>query len=77
MRQSKPDSGLGFQLEDLKRLQSVPSSLGRGRGGTCGACVARNFPDRIQYLYGLHGGLVLKGLIGVSGVGFLASKFRV
>jgi len=29
-RQSRPDSGLGFHMKDLKTLEVVPSSLGSG-----------------------------------------------
>ena len=29
-RQSRPDSGLDFQVKALKKFQSVPSSLGSG-----------------------------------------------
>ena len=28
VRQSRPDSGLGFQVKDLESFQDVPSSLG-------------------------------------------------
>ena len=31
IRQSRPDSGLGFQLKVLKTFQGVPSSLESGR----------------------------------------------
>ena len=34
IRQSRPDSGLGFQVRVLKTLQDVPSLLGSG----CGVC---------------------------------------
>ena len=30
IRQSRPDSGLDFQVEILKRIEVVPSSLGSG-----------------------------------------------
>jgi hypothetical protein len=32
IRQSRPDSGLGFQVRDLKIVQDVPSSLRHSRG---------------------------------------------
>ena len=31
IRQSRPDSGLGFQVKPIKTFQNVPSSLGRRR----------------------------------------------
>ena len=34
IRQSGPDSGLGFQVKVLKMFLVVPSSLGSGEGGT-------------------------------------------
>ena len=30
LRQSWPDSGVGFQVKDLKALHAVPPSLGNG-----------------------------------------------
>ena len=33
VRQSRPDSGLGFQVNVLKITRVVPSSLGSGFGG--------------------------------------------
>ena len=33
IRQSKPDSGLGFQVKVLKPFEGVPSSLGNGASG--------------------------------------------
>ena len=36
MRQSTPDSGLGFQLKVLKTCRALPSSLGSAVGSGCG-----------------------------------------
>jgi len=35
VRQSRPDSGLGFQVKVLKPFQVDPSSLGGGQAQTC------------------------------------------
>ena len=34
IRQSRPDSGLGFQVQVLETYERVPSSLGKGKGHT-------------------------------------------
>ena len=39
MRQSRPDSGLGFQVNGLMAVQVVPFLLGSGEG--CGVSVSR------------------------------------
>ena len=38
IRQSRPDSGLGFQVKVLKLVEAVPCSLGSGVMGQRAAC---------------------------------------
>ena len=46
IRQSRPDSGLGFQANVVKTFQAVPSSLGSGHTGAEARRYAR--PDQIE-----------------------------
>ena len=56
VRQSRPDSGLGFQVKAIESFQVVPFSLGseqgvRGGGTNVSApyiCPADNFPCLVQ-----------------------------
>ena len=47
--QSRPDYGLGSQVQDLKRFGGVPSSLGNGRSSPV-AGVCYTWVDRTQFL---------------------------
>ena len=47
IRQSRPDSGLGFQVKVVHTIPVVPSSLGSG-GCTCLGSVSSLLPRRAQ-----------------------------
>ena len=63
IRQSKPDSGLGYQVKLLILFQVVPSSLESG------------YRDRLDKKTGTHAGSVqLKGVKALVGVHHLPRK---
>ena len=60
IRQSRPDSGFGFQVQGLDTLQGVPSSLGSGPGRMGPAFRPRNV-DQIS---------VFEALLDLPGLGW-------
>jgi len=69
IRQSRPDSGLGFQVKVLDTLQGVPSSLGSGPERMGPAFRPRNV-DRIS----VFEALLDKPALGLGGLNWVAGS---
>ena len=80
IRQSRPDSGIGFQAKVLHTFEGFPSSLGSGPGGGSGTRVVRRRLEQQLYrnVQRFRSGLVFKArrLLYLSTLGSRVIKQR-